>query len=161
MMRSFRIRYITLSLCIIVLTVIIDQFTKYLALHKLDISLPITCFFSLTLSLNKGVSFGMFNHPETNQVILVILSLSILIGLIWTMDSRTIIPYSLISGGAIGNIIDRLRIGAVVDFFHLYYDHYHFPIFNVADVAISLGCIILLLFELIQSRQNQPDTKRT
>jgi signal peptidase II len=75
------------------------------------------------------------------------------------MNRHNLISYSLISGGAIGNIIDRLKIGAVVDFLHLHYDHYHFPIFNVADIAISLGCGIFLLREVIESHKNQPDSK--
>jgi signal peptidase II len=158
-MRSFRIKYIILSFLIITLTAVLDQITKHLALYNLEISQPITFFFSLTLSFNKGVSFGILNHPEMSQMILVIISCCILIGLLWTMNRHNLISYSLISGGAIGNIIDRLKIGAVVDFLHLHYDHYHFPIFNVADIAISLGCGIFLLREVIESHKNQPDSK--
>ena len=153
-MGKFSIKYIILVFFVIILTVVFDQITKYWALYNLDASHPITFFLSLTLSFNKGVSFGMFNTPETSQVILIIIALSIIIGLLITMNSRTIIPYSLISGGAVGNVIDRLRINAVVDFIHLHYMDYHFPIFNIADVAICLGCGILMLSELLQSRKN-------
>lgn len=158
-MRNFSIKYIIFSLCVIILTVVFDQLTKDWALHNLNVSRPMTFFFSLTLSFNKGVSFGMFNNHQTSQIILVIVALCIVFGLLFTMNSRNIIPYSLISGGAIGNIIDRIRMHAVVDFLHLHYNDYHFPIFNVADIAICTGCGILLLIEFLQSRKNQPNTK--
>ncbi len=153
-MQKFSIKYIILVFFVIILTVVFDQITKYWALYNLDQSHPITFFLSLTLSFNKGVSFGMFNSPETSQIILIIVALFIIIGLLFTMNSRTIIPYSLISGGAIGNMIDRLKINAVIDFIHLHYIDYHFPIFNIADVAICLGCGILMLSDLLQSRKN-------
>jgi len=159
MMRNLPIQYIILSFCVILIIVILDQITKYLALHKLLTSLPITSFFSLTLSFNKGVSFGLFNNPETNQIILITVNTAIVIALISNIDANRVIPYSLIIGGAFGNIIDRLMIGAVIDFLHLYYKHYHFPIFNLADIAICVGCGLLILVDFITSRKNRRNTK--
>lgn len=159
-MRNLSIKYIILSLCVILLIMILDQITKYIALHNLVRSLPITFFFSLTLSFNQGISFGMFNNPETNQMILIIINLIIVISLLWSIDINRIIPYSLIIGGAFGNIIDRLMIGAVIDFLHLHYDNYHFPIFNVADIAISIGCILLLIIDFIQLKKSTKDSNK-
>ena len=160
-MRNFSKKYIILALFVILLIVFFDQMTKYWALHNLNLSRSITFFLSFTLSFNKGVSFGMFNNSETSQIILVIISLSIVIVLLMTMNTYTILPYALISGGAIGNVIDRLRISAVVDFIHLHYRDYHFPIFNIADIAICFGCSIVILLEIFQSGKNRPNSNCT
>ncbi len=160
-MRKFQIKYIIFAIIIIIFTVLFDQMTKNWAMYSLNMSIPVTFFLSFTLSFNKGISFGLFNSSQTDQVILVIVALSIVLGLSLTINRSIFIPYSLIIGGAIGNIIDRLRVSAVIDFINLHYKNYHFPIFNIADIAICLGCGVLLFAELLQSRKNQPDSKGT
>jgi signal peptidase II len=159
-MKNFQLKYTIFAIFIAALIILLDQFTKVWALHNLSASYSITFFLSLTLSFNKGISFGMFNEPGTDQIVLVLIALSMVIGLFVTINSRTIIPSGLVIGGAIGNVIDRLRIGAVVDFIHLHYNDYYFPIFNFADMAISLGCLIFLILE-IKLHKNQPQTEST
>ena len=132
---------------IICITIIAaDQVTKDLAIQKLSESLPITSFLSLTLAFNKGISFGMFNKPEQQQAILVGINTLVTIGLLamyfMTRSKIIAVGISMIVAGAIGNIIDRIMLGAVVDFIDLHWQGYHFPIFNLADISICLGCAV-------------------
>jgi signal peptidase II len=159
-MKNFQIKYTILVSFIALIIVIFDQITKYWALYNLDESYSITFFLSLTLSFNKGISFGMFNEPGTSQIILVLIASAMVIALFTGTNSRNIIPSGLVIGGAIGNLIDRLRVGAVVDFIHLHYSHYHFPIFNVADISICCGCLIFVMLE-IKLFKNQPKAEST
>lgn len=131
--------------------IIIDQATKYLAVNTLSQSVPIYTFFSLTLTFNRGISFGMFNGQQ--QLLLIAVAVVIIIGLILMlifMQSKNIIIISAIAmivAGSIGNIIDRIIFGAVVDFLDFHYLGYYFPVFNVADSAICLGAAIMVYGE--------------
>ncbi len=115
--------------------------------HQLS-SIKITNFFNITLVLNKGISFGLFNYGQFNNYIFLVLALIItIIVLKLLIKSSTLvsqISYSLIIAGAIGNIIDRFNNGAVLDFIELHISHYYWPAFNVADSSICIGAILLL-----------------
>jgi len=137
------------------LIIALDQGTKAWILYDLmnpPTVVPVLPFLDLILTWNKGVGFGLLQaHSLWGKVGLIGLALGISIGLgIWlwrTTDKLLLIGLSMIIGGAIGNIIDRLRFGAVVDFIyvHVYILGYHFPAFNVADSSITVGvCLILL-----------------
>jgi signal peptidase II len=107
-------------------------------------------FLDLVLVWNRGVSFGLFNREsELAPWVLIGLALAIVVGLlVWVGRLRgrwPIVAVGLVIGGAIGNSIDRLRHGAVVDFIDLHVAAYHWPAFNVADSAIVIGVGILLL----------------
>ncbi len=150
-------------MCITIIT--IDQVTKDLAIQKLSKTLSITEFFSLTLAFNKGISFGMFNKPEQQQAILISINTLVTVGLliISFMTRSKIIAFgiSMIVAGAIGNIIDRIMLGAVVDFLDFHWQDYHFPIFNVADISICIGCALFAYgeYKLHSSKQHTQDTK--
>lgn len=127
---------------------LIDQVTKalasiYLTLNKsLDI---ITNFFSLTLTNNYGAAFGIFKYSNT---LLIIATLIILIILYKYMHSfkknmRNKIAFGFILGGVFGNLIDRIIKGYVIDFFDFKIFNYDYPVFNVADIAIVIGVILL------------------
>ena len=127
---------------------LIDQVTKalasiYLTLNKsLDI---ITNFFSLTLTNNYGAAFGIFKYSNT---LLIIATLIILIILYKYMHSfkknmRNKIAFGFILGGVFGNLIDRIIKGYVVDFLDFKIFNYDYPVFNVADIAIVIGVILL------------------
>ena len=118
-------------------------------------------FLTLVMVFNTGVSFGMMSMSSEMGVIMLIgLSLSVSIGmLIWlamTNNFWTGLALGLITGGAIGNVIDRIRFGAVVDFLDFHYNGMHWPAFNVADICISLGAFIIVLTMLFA--KNEPET---
>jgi signal peptidase II len=146
---------------LIVLVITADQLTKKLAITYLrDAAQTITIIpnlFSLTYAENKGVAFGVEFAPPAMLLLLTGLITAIVIFYVIRSKNRTalfLVPFSLIVGGGIGNMIDRVRIGHVVDF--LYFDLYHghifgtylslWPIFNIADSAISIGACMLILF---------------
>jgi signal peptidase II len=138
------------ALVLAVLAFALDQATKEVVLAFQD-SLPVVVlpFFNLVLVWNPGVSFGMFGGDKALEPwILVGLALAISIGLlIWLARERdrvTALAIGLVLGGAIGNVVDRLRHGAVVDFLDFHVSGYHWPAFNVADAAIVVGALLLV-----------------
>jgi signal peptidase II len=113
-------------------------------------------FLNLTLIHNTGAAFGLMAGQVSLARTFFFLAVSLLaIGVVLWMLFRLpegqkmeLIALSLILGGALGNVSDRIRLGEVVDFIDIYYRTYHWPAFNVADSAISIG-VILLLFRLV------------
>lgn len=134
------------------LVLVLDQASKALMLNILTPVgvLPVTSFFNLHLVFNPGISFGLFPMPPW-----VWISLSLVVsGIVLWLALKEPLPlryYALLAilGGAIGNIIDRLRHGAVVDFLDLHLNTWHWPAFNVADSAIVLGAGCYLLAGLV------------
>lgn len=135
------------------LTVVVDQATKAAALMYLwqpPGRVDVTSFFSFRLGFNSGISFGLFQstfaaYPGLLVAFTTVIAVA-MIGLAMASQARReATSLSLISGGAIGNIIDRVRAGAVTDFLDFHWRGWHWPTFNFADVAISLGVVLLLL----------------
>lgn len=113
--------------------------------------IEITPFFNLVLVFNRGISFGMF--AEHNQpLILTIISLIIIgILLFWLWNNSSILVSSaigIIIGGAIGNVVDRIKIGAVVDFLDFHIADMHYPAFNLADSFVFIGVVILVFHSI-------------
>lgn len=111
--------------------------------------IPVTDFFNLVLGYNRGVSFGMLNmHSPMGRWILAGLALAITAALLvwmWRAEKRLVVAgLGLIVGGAAGNVIDRVLVGAVVDFLDFHWAGYHWPAFNVADIAITGGAAALI-----------------
>jgi len=140
-----------------------DQISKYLILGLFsDAARPyfeITPFFNIVLAWNRGISFGMFGDSgEHGDTVLIVLTLAIAIGLaVWLMRAETrlsAVSLGLIIGGAIGNLIDRFRFGAVTDFLDLHVLGYHWPAFNVADSAIVIGAVVLMWESLFMSGES-------
>ncbi|MBQ6854948.1 MAG: signal peptidase II [Alphaproteobacteria bacterium] len=132
------------------LTLILDQVSKLSAYYFLPEHqfVPIMPFFNLFLTYNKGVSFSAFaTNASYGPWILSGISLAICIGVIcWmrTETNKTIrFALAMVLGGAIGNIIDRIRLGAVIDFLDFYYGTHHWPAFNIADSAICCGAALI------------------
>ncbi|MCB1556607.1 MAG: signal peptidase II, partial [Alphaproteobacteria bacterium] len=120
--------------------------------------------FNLVLVWNKGISFGMFTqHGDYGPYILSALSLAIagffLIWLLRTTNRRLALSIGLVIGGAIGNVIDRLRFGAVVDFLDFHWKDWHYPAFNVADSAIVIGIAFIVLDGLLWEPKRRNGTK--
>ena len=148
---------------IILIVVAVDQASKAWVFYDLmnpPTVISLLPFLDIILTWNSGVGFGLFKaHSLGGVVILTTLALTISVSLglwLWrTTDKFLLVCLSLIIGGAIGNIIDRLRFGAVLDFIyvHIYIFGYHFPAFNVADSAISVGAVLLLLETYIRNKK--------
>lgn len=140
---------------------IIDVATKWLILTVVMAPprvLEITSFFNLTLGFNPGVSFGMFQDVFLERpLMLAALKAAIAAGvLVWALRTENMvdaIALAIIAGGAAGNIVDRVRQGAVTDFLDFYVGDWHWPAFNMADVAISVGVALLLVGSLRPFRQ--------
>lgn len=140
------------GLGLMLLVLVLDQLTKNWIMVESEAGrLPITLFpfANLALVWNTGVSFGMFQYIEHGHLILTSLTSAFVVGLlIWLFRSKDIFEISalgLIIGGAIGNIWDRLRFGAVVDFLDFHIAGYHWPVFNIADSAICIGVGLLMI----------------
>lgn len=143
-----------LGYTIAVVVFCLDQLSKYWVTSILDLRtrgyvdlLPV---FDLTWVENRGVSMGLFRAAgDMERWLLVVVTLAIAVGVAWWIAreaSRTdVAALGLVLGGALGNIVDRVRYGYVVDFFHVFWHDHHFYVFNVADAAITVGVIILLL----------------
>lgn len=142
--------------------IIVDQLSKYLML-KLLVGKSIVVvpgLLDFKLAFNTGVSFSAFNNlpADWGPYLLSAVASIITLFFIWWMgrEPRMIfkIGLGLIIGGAIGNVIDRLRFGAVVDFISVHYQNWYFPIFNIADSAISIGVALLLFDSILDLKRN-------
>jgi signal peptidase II len=146
---------------LILLVITVDQVTKKLAITLLRDGVQsiavIPDLFSLTYAENKGVAFGLEFAPPTVLLLLTALITTIVLLYVIRSKNRTplfLIPFAFITGGAVGNMIDRIVHGKVIDF--IYFDLYHghifgtylslWPIFNVADSAITIGACMLIIF---------------
>ncbi|HEX4113483.1 MAG TPA: signal peptidase II, partial [Stellaceae bacterium] len=114
-------------------------------------------FFNLVLTMNRGISFGMFGHePRIGEAILIVVAVAIVAGLLlWLRRIATILPtvaIGMIIGGAVGNALDRVVRGAVVDFLDFHLGQWHPFAFNLADAAISVGVALLILDGLLGGR---------
>jgi signal peptidase II len=139
-----------------VLVMALDQLSKWaIVAHIMNppMQLELTSFFNLVLTYNQGISFGMLsNGTDAGKWLLVCVALIISGVLVrWLFQSNrlfSVIALGLIIGGAMGNVIDRVLVGAVVDFLDFHAFGYHWPAFNVADTAIFIGAIGLVLESL-------------
>ena len=138
----------------------LDQATKWAALQGLDPYTPVavTSFFNLVLVWNRGVSFGMFAGagPWLLTALAAAIGAFLLVWLYRETRPAPRLALWLVLAGAVGNTIDRLRFGAVVDFLDFHAFGYHWPAFNVSDSAICIGAGLILLDSLVLSQlENQ------
>lgn len=129
-------------------TLICDQITKFVVINELNLGerINIFPFFNFVRVQNKGVSFGLLSGSLQPLILTLIACVVVCFLIMYAKENKQYrIPISLILGGALGNIIDRIRYGSVVDFLDFYLAEYHWPAFNVADSAITLGVFSLLL----------------
>ena len=146
---------------------VLDLATKHLALERLPPGRPVHVvdgLFSLTLVMNPGLAFGMLaGTPAGWRWLVALLSIGALavlavVGLrmLPTGGRLTPLALGLIFGGAVGNLIDRARFGAVVDFVDVHWHAWHWPAFNVADSAITVGVALLAL--CLMGERERPTT---
>ncbi|MEO1303470.1 MAG: signal peptidase II [Pseudomonadota bacterium] len=155
--------------------IVLDQWSKWLILNEpvfnaigcLDRTqrcgrIEVLPFFDLTMVWNRGISFGIGQSEGIMRWVLVLLTTAIAIGFtVWLVNATrrfTGLALALVIGGAFGNVIDRVRFGAVVDFFDFsgllrpYFFNY---VFNVADAAISVGAVLLFIDQFLMSREDK------
>jgi signal peptidase II len=144
------LKYLWITFVVIVL----DQISKHLAEYYLayHVPVPVMPSFNLTLSYNTGAAFSFLSEAGGWQRWFFIVLALIVSGVIlaWlrklpAQDKWVAVALALVLGGALGNVIDRMLIGKVIDFIQVYYQQWSFPIFNIADSAITIGVAILLI----------------
>jgi signal peptidase II len=145
-----------LGLGIVVLVILLDQATKPLMSGWLSSgAVYVTSFFNLVSAWNRGVGFSLLTlTPPSGPYILSALAIVICAGLaVWLFRTERPLPavaLGLVIGGALGNVIDRLRLGAVFDFLDFHLGDYHWPAFNLADSALSIGVALLIIDGLFE-----------
>lgn len=140
-------------LCIAALVMAFDQFTKYWISVKLregeDIEV-IRGFLKLSYTENPGIAFGMLNNGNMKWLLVAISIAAIMVVVYYirrTPTSNVLLLWSLslLAAGICGNLIDRFRLGRVIDFILIYYKSYQWPVFNVADTAITIGAALMAI----------------
>jgi len=132
---------------------VLDRFSKLLALVLCQESHDLTSFLACNLSFNRGVSWSLFASEDAYVTIILVCAIVGLIGLLgWhaykrLQANKSITAEVMIIAGALGNLVDRILYGAVVDFILIHYKTWCFPIFNVADIAITLGVALFIIRE--------------
>ena len=135
---------------------LLDQLTKAFVRAQLplwEVQTVIPGFFNLVHVQNRGAAFGFLGQGQGMWqplffIIITTAAVAIIISLMWTGHRKDrLFQFSLgaILGGAVGNLVDRVRLGVVTDFFDLYIGRMHWPAFNIADMAISIGAFLLLI----------------
>jgi signal peptidase II len=154
------------GLILAVATLFADQLQKWYMLEVVKIGrepIEVLPFFNFVMVWNKGISFGMFQDHDYSHIIFTIIALVIVgILLIWlrnVTNTLAALAIGLVVGGALGNVIDRIRFGAVADFFDVHVAGYHWPAFNIADAAVFIGAVLLCIDGFINDDKNDTDTK--
>lgn len=154
-----------LGYLIAALVFVVDQLVKYWVTAVIDLRtkgvVPLVPGFDLTWVENTGVSMGLLRaEGPAGRWLLIAVTLAIAIGVaVWIAreaNRRDIAALGLVLGGALGNIVDRVRFGYVVDFFDAYWHDRHFYVFNVADAAITIGVTLLLVRSVFASQPAKP-----
>ena len=146
-------------LAIATLTLLLDQLSKWSALSNLQLGVPepVLPFLNWLLLFNPGAAFSFLAQGSGWQrwfftILGILASVYIIFLLRKSLEDKLLcVALSLILGGALGNVIDRIMYGAVVDFIDLHYANWHWPAFNVADSAICVGAALIIYGELRKS----------
>jgi signal peptidase II len=158
---------LTNSSLIIVIIFILDRISKLYVLSLVNINSSVDIFVTKYLNIyliwNEGIAYGLLSFGQSSiyniiTALVVIISLVVYVLIIKTNDIRFYF-YSFVFGGAIGNLFDRFYYSAVPDFIDLHIDNYHWFIFNVADIFITIGVICLILVELIFNKSLENEKK--
>ncbi len=152
-----------LGAALTVAVIVADQLVKWWILAAVmnpPQPIALTPFFNIVLVMNRGVSFGMFGGapgwvPWALSAFAVLIAAALLIWMRVAKGAMLVAALGLVAGGALGNVIDRLRFGAVVDFLDFHVGAWHWPAFNVADAAISIG-VLLLILDSFKSDREKP-----
>ena len=147
-----------------------DQITKLFVIYYFEIDVdrlnstilfPINEYLNFYVIWNKGFAFGLFQNDINlvNNIYMILILIVIIILCIYAIQINRkayYFSFSLIIGGAIGNLIDRFSYSAVLDFIDLHYNNFHWYVFNIADITITAGCILTIILELFfKEKENQ------
>jgi signal peptidase II len=151
-------------LFIALLVMSFDQFTKYwvaVNLREGDEIDVIRGFFKLSYTENPGIAFGMLNNGNVKWLLVAVSVTAIMVVVYYmrrTPISNTMLLWSLslLAAGICGNLIDRFRLGRVIDFLLLYYKSYQWPVFNVADTAITIGAALMAIELFLSPQAERP-----
>ena len=147
-----------------------DQITKLFVIYYFEIDVdslnstilfPINEYLNFYIIWNKGFAFGLFQNDINlvNNIYMILILIVIIILCIYAIQINRkayYFSFSLIIGGAIGNLIDRFSYTAVLDFIDLHYNNFHWYVFNIADITITAGCILTIILELFfKEKENQ------
>jgi len=149
-------------LLLTILVIVLDQYSKWLVLQHFELyqTLRLTAWFNLTLAYNTGAAFSFLNDAGGWQRWLFVVLAVVISGvlLVWLRRAQQLrqqaLALALVIGGAIGNVIDRVRLGYVIDFIDWHYRDWHWPVFNIADSAISVGVVLLIADSLLNDRDS-------
>tara|TARA_Y100001970_G_scaffold289124_1_gene418486 strand:+ start:223 stop:720 length:498 start_codon:yes stop_codon:yes gene_type:complete len=152
-----------LNLLLILLIFLLDRLSKiyviYLDKKFLGSEIFSSKFLNITLIWNEGIAFGLlsFDKIYLYNILTSIIGIIILVLIIMAINSNGLKRYSLsvIIGGAIGNLLDRIIFSAVPDFIDFHIGNFHWFIFNVSDIFISLGIISLIIIEILENNENK------
>jgi len=152
---------------IAIVVIVLDQITKWVASSSLTLheQNPVMPSFNFTLMHNYGAAFSFLSNAGGWQrwfftIIAIVISIVLMVWItrLKANEKWLGIALGLVLGGAIGNLIDRMAYGYVVDFIQWYYDRFYWPAFNIADAAISVGAVILLLTSFFGDEDTKPAT---
>jgi lipoprotein signal peptidase len=141
---------------------VVDQASKWWVLEVFDlparVSVPVLSWLNLTMVWNRGITFGLLSSDSTwGAVLLAGVALAVVAALavwLWQAERAAVaLALGAVAGGAVGNIIDRVRFGAVVDFVHAHAWGWSWYVFNVADAAIVCGVAVLVLDSVLAGRK--------
>ncbi len=152
-----------LSFLIVAIIFILDRASKYVILEKSkllgNLNINVNSFLNFNLVWNDGIAFGLLSFDQNiyyNLITIIIILITILI--IWfAYKSKGFekISFLMITGGSLGNIFDRLYYSSVIDFIDFNYNNFHWFIFNVADIFITLGILILIMLEFFKLNKHE------
>ncbi|MDA7596951.1 signal peptidase II [Candidatus Pelagibacter sp.] len=149
-----------ISLIIITFIFILDRVLKVLVINldqiKNGFNIPLTSFLNIDLVWNQGIAFGFLSFSEKNFyniiTLIILLIIIFIIFLIYKNNGFKKYSYILVCGGALGNVFDRMYYQSVPDFIDIHYNSFHWFIFNVADIFITIGVICLIFDEIFLER---------
>lgn len=152
-----------IGIVVALMVLLADQVSKYWVLEHLlgaYTHIEVTSFFNIVNAWNTGVSFSMFTASSIwGMLFLVVMASVIVIFLLWWLYFEKVLfnqlALGMIIGGAVGNIVDRVRLGAVFDFLDVYYGSYHWPAFNVADSFICVGACMMIGYTIFEKKEKK------
>ena len=167
--RLHGLRWLAFWFAVAALVVLVDQWTKALALTHLEYARPVALLpmLNLTLQYNEGAAFSFLSDAGGWQrwffsavALLASVVIAVWLARLNREDKLLAASLSLILGGAIGNLWDRLQFGYVVDFISVHYQNWYFPTFNAADSAVTIGAVLMILDAILQSRKQARNVQK-
>ena len=160
-MNKSRLKFFSSNLVILLIVFLIDRAAKFyilkLAEVESSVDIYVTSYLNLFLIWNKGIAFGLFSMNESLAysmiTILIGLIIAIILFMMWKNNNIQRYFLAVVAGGALGNLYDRIVYTAVPDFIDVHFQGFHWFVFNVADIFITIGVLCLILVELFYNNK--------